>query len=33
MRDFNVGVENVNPTPNLVTLDDDVVGVAIEIVV
>ncbi len=33
MRDFNVGVENVNPTPNLVTLDDDFVGVAIEIVV
>jgi len=33
MKDLNVGVENVNPTPNLATLDDDVVGVAIDIVV
>jgi hypothetical protein len=33
MKDLNVGVEDVNPTPNLTTMDDDVVGVAVDIVV
>jgi hypothetical protein len=33
MKDFNVGVEDVNPTPNLVALNDDVVGVVIDIIV
>ncbi len=33
MKDFNVGVEDVNPTPNLVALNDDVVGAVIDIIV
>jgi hypothetical protein len=33
MKDFNVRVEDVNLMPNPVALNDDVVGVAVDIVV
>jgi hypothetical protein len=33
MKDFNVRVEDVNLMPNHVALNDDVVGVAVDIVV